>query len=114
MSLRDTLNDEKWLCKTGFHTRHVILGIRIPAYEQRTKELIRAVNTVWRLWEKISRPCYALGVIHGVIESNSYYQHLSIEPGSETILPMAGRSTASRRCAVPPAGCPHGVQPVWA
>ncbi len=39
MFLRDTLNDEKWLCGSVFHTRHVIVGIGIPTCEQRTKEL---------------------------------------------------------------------------
>lgn len=39
MTLRDTLNDEKWLRRSGFHTRHAFAGIRTPTYEQRTKGL---------------------------------------------------------------------------
>jgi len=44
MTLRETLNDEKWLCRSGFHTRHAFAGIRFPTYEQRTKGLFRAAG----------------------------------------------------------------------
>jgi hypothetical protein len=39
MSLQDIPNREKVLCRSGFHTRQAFVGIRIPTYEQQTREL---------------------------------------------------------------------------
>ena len=44
MFLRNTQNDEKSLCRSGFHTRHAFDGIRIPTYEQRTQGLFVTVQ----------------------------------------------------------------------
>jgi hypothetical protein len=56
MPLRGTLNNEDSLCRSGFHARHAFVGIRIPTYEQRTKELFGIENAeiAERTHEKIS------------------------------------------------------------